>query len=109
MIFHARDSHDPDCRGALEIPCQRYWPSVYSYIRHRGYDENSSEDSTQSLFAQLLEKRSLKAADPERGRFRSFLLASGSNFLSDAKDIQQARKRGGGIISFRWIFPKRRK
>jgi RNA polymerase sigma-70 factor (ECF subfamily) len=95
MILHAGDSEDPGGREALEILCQRYWPPVYSYIRHRGYDKNATEDLTQSFFAQLLEKRSLKAADPERGRFRAFLLTSVRNFLSDSRDKDRTQKRGG--------------
>jgi len=95
MVLHAGDSKDPSGREALETLCQRYWRPVYSYIRHRGYDKNATEDLTQSFFTQLLEKRSLKAADPERGRFRSFLLASVRNFLSDSLDKERAQKRGG--------------
>lgn len=96
VVLHAGDSRHPGRRKALEILCQRYWPPVYQYIRHCGYDKSASEDLTQSFFTRLLEKRSLKAADPERGRFRSFLLASVKNFLSDSRDKEQARKRGGG-------------
>lgn len=95
MVLYAGDSKHPSGREALETLCQGYWYPVYSYIRHRGYDKNSTEDLTQSFFAQLLEKRSLKAADPERGRFRSFLLTSVRNFLSDSRDKEQAQKRGG--------------
>ena len=95
MVFHAGDSGDPGSREALETLCQRYWRPVYIYIRHRGHDINATEDLTQSFFAQLLEKRSLKTADPERGRFRSFLLASVRNFLSDSRDRERAQKRGG--------------
>jgi RNA polymerase sigma-70 factor (ECF subfamily) len=95
LVLRAVDSQDPACREALAILCQRYWPPVYRYIRHRGYDINAAEDLTQSFFAQLLEKRSLKAANPERGRFRSFLLASVKNFLSDSWDKERAKKRGG--------------
>lgn len=55
MVLRAGDSQDPGCREALEILCQKYWPSVYRYIRHRGYDKGTTEDLTQSFFAQLLE------------------------------------------------------
>ena len=102
MILHAGNSQDPGCCEALEILCQRYWLPVYTYIRRRGYDKEAAEDLTQSFFAQLLEKRSLKAADPARGKFRSFLLASVKNFLSDSREKERAQKRGGDrhIIPF---------
>jgi RNA polymerase sigma factor (sigma-70 family) len=95
VVLRAVDANDPGCREALEILCQKYWHPVYSYIRHRVYSQDAAEDLTQSFFAQLLEKSSLKAADPERGRFRSFLLASARNFLSDSRDKDRAQKRGG--------------
>ncbi len=104
MILRAGASEDPSCREALEILCQRYWQPVYSYIRHRGYDKDDTEDLTQSFFARLLEKKSLKAADPDRGRFRSFLLASVRNFLADAWDKERAQKRGGGRHSIPMDF-----
>ena len=96
LILRAGDTADPNCHAALEILCERYWYPVYSYIRHRGCDRDTTEDLTQTFFAQLLEKRSLKVADPERGRFRSFLLASVRNFLADSWDKEQTLKRGGG-------------
>jgi RNA polymerase sigma-70 factor (ECF subfamily) len=96
LILRAGDTADPSSRGALETLCQKYWYPVYSYIRHRGYDKDASEDLTQAFFTRLLEKQSLKVADPERGRFRSFLLASVRNFIADSWDKEQAQKRGGG-------------
>ena len=51
---------------------------------------------TQAFFARLLEKRSLRVADPERGKFRSFLLASLDHFLANEHDRNTAQKRGGG-------------
>jgi RNA polymerase sigma-70 factor (ECF subfamily) len=45
-------------------------------------------------------------ADPERGRFRSFLLASVRNFLADTWDKEQAQKRGGGQPIISLDFPE---
>ena len=36
-------------------------------------------------------------ADPERGRFRSFLLGALKNYLSDSRDREYAIKRGGRV------------
>ena len=43
------------------------------------------------------EKHYLQAADPSRGRFRSFLLASLKHFLSNERDRAGAIKRGGRV------------
>ena len=57
---------------------------------------------TQGFFAWLLEKNWIEAADPNRGRFRTFLLTAVSRFLANEHDRDLALKRGGGqrILSF---------
>ena len=57
---------------------------------------DQAQDLTQEFFARLLERDFLGAADPEKGRFRAFLLASCKNFLANEHDRAAARKRGGG-------------
>jgi RNA polymerase sigma-70 factor (ECF subfamily) len=45
-----------------------------------------------------LEGRYLDRADPEKGRFRSFLLTSLKFFVADEADRDRAHKRGGGMV-----------
>lgn len=59
---------------ALATLCAEYWYPLYAYVRRRGHDADDARDLTQSFFAKLLEGRGLVAADPARGRFRTFLL-----------------------------------
>jgi RNA polymerase sigma-70 factor (ECF subfamily) len=47
----------------------------------------------------VLEGRYLDRADPEKGRFRSFLLSSLKFFVADGEDRRRARKRGGGQLA----------
>jgi RNA polymerase sigma-70 factor (ECF subfamily) len=51
---------------------------------------------TQEFFARLLEKKYLRLADPDRGRFRAFLLKSLKHFLVNEWEKARAQKRGGG-------------
>jgi len=81
---------------ALERLCQTYWSPLYAYLRRRGYSEHDAEDLTQGFFAHLLERRTLARIDREKGRFRSFLLASMNYFLANERDRAMAQKRGGG-------------
>ena len=76
--------------------CSAYWFPVYAFIRRRGHSPNDALDLTQGYFARLLERGVVAAADPARGRFRSFLLADCSFFLADSRDRDAAQKRGGG-------------
>jgi RNA polymerase sigma factor (sigma-70 family) len=81
--------------AALEQLCQRYWHPIYAFIRRRGSDRHEAEDLTQAFFAHLLDKESLKKVDPRKGKFRNFLLASLTNFLTNEWDKRTAWKRGG--------------
>jgi RNA polymerase sigma-70 factor (ECF subfamily) len=81
--------------------CTAYWYPTYAFIRHRGHSVEEAEDLTQEFFARVLEKSYLADARRERGRFRSFLLASVRHFLANEWDRTHAQKRGGvsGILS----------
>lgn len=88
---------DPESsRAALAQLCQTYWAPLYTYVRARGYPTHDAQDLTQGFFAYLIEHKIYRRTDRKLGRFRSFLLASLKNFLSDARDREQALKRGGG-------------
>lgn len=96
MVLAAGDSASPDSRAALETLCRQYWYPVYAYIRRRKYPPQDAEDLTQGFFVQLLERRSIAAADPERGKFRAYLLGALKHFLADERDRAAAVKRGAG-------------
>jgi RNA polymerase sigma-70 factor (ECF subfamily) len=83
-------------RHALEELAQIYWFPLYAYIRRQGHNAPEAEDLTQEFFTRLLEKKSLTAVDRDKGKFRSFLLASVKNFLCDEWDKSQRLKRGAG-------------
>ena len=99
MVLDAADADDPNSSSvsnALSDLCQLYWFPLYSFVRRKGFDRSQSEDLTQAFFADLLEKDRIHQADPERGRFRTFLLASMNNFISNHWRAENALKRGGG-------------
>jgi len=84
-----------DAKAALSDLCAAYYAPVFAFVRRNSPDENAARDLTQEFFARLLAARALKA-DPQRGRFRSYLLAAVKNFLADMRDHDHAAKRGGG-------------
>jgi len=81
--------------AALERLCRAYWYPLYAFIRRRGHDAHEAQDLTQALFADLLARQSLASAQPQKGRFRSFLLGAAQNFLSKQHERAQTLKRGG--------------
>lgn len=96
LILRATQPSDSNARTALEELCQRYWFPLYAFARRRVAEVHEAQDLTQEFFLRLLEKNSLAAASPERGRFRNFLLSSLKNFLANEWDRANTQKRGGG-------------
>ena len=96
LVLSARDKNSPQSADALEKLCRAYWYPLYAYVRRTGQSKENAEDLTQAFFARLLEKNFLEAAEPERGRFRSFLLIALKRFLANEWDRVRAQKRGGG-------------
>ena len=80
---------------ALGQLCRDYWPPLYTFARRRGYNPADAQDIVQGFFAYLLKNRSYAQTDQTKGKFRSFLLASLKNYMSDVWDRERARKRGG--------------
>lgn len=83
--------------AALAQLCRTYWYPLYAFVRRRGTSHHDAQDLTQAFFAKLLEKNYLGDAARERGRFRTFLLASLKHFLANDWHRRAARKRGGGL------------
>ncbi len=91
-----------ESRAALQRLCSQYWNPVYAFVRRRGYGPEQAQDLTQEFFARFLAGDALQAADPQRGRFRSFLLGSVKNLLArDWRDSHRL-KRGGGNEFISW-------
>ena len=86
----------PTAQEALEKLCRIYWRPIYSFVRRQGVGPAEAEDITQGFFAQLLERGSFGAVRKEKGRLRSFLLASLKYFLADEQRRAMAIKRGRG-------------
>jgi RNA polymerase sigma factor (sigma-70 family) len=96
VVLLARRSEVPQAKEALENLCRTYWYPLYAFVRRQGHSSHDAQDLTQEFFARLLEKDSLRFADVERGRFRSFLLKSLHHFLVNEWERGRAQKRGGG-------------
>src|SRR6185503_1424448 len=96
VVLAAREPDSALALEALEKLCRIYWYPIYAYLRRRGRGEQDAQDLTQGFFAQLLERRSIQGVEREKGKFRSFLLASLNYYLSDERDRANAQKRGGG-------------
>lgn len=88
---------DDEQQQALAELCRTYWFPVYAHCRRRGQEPTDAEDSTQEFFARVLEGDLIQSADPDRGRFRSYLLTALDHFLANEYRKGQAIKRGGDV------------
>jgi RNA polymerase sigma factor (sigma-70 family) len=86
-------------RAALQELCQRYWYPLYAYVRRKGHSPEEASDLTQAFFLSFIEKHDVAAANPERGRFRSFLLSAMNHFMANHWRAKRTQKRGGGKIA----------
>jgi RNA polymerase sigma factor (sigma-70 family) len=98
VVLTAGHDSSPGACDALEQLCRAYWYPLYCYVRRHAGSVADAEDLTQSFFAHLLARHTLAKVSPDKGRFRSFLLAALRYFLADEWDKVKARKRGGGHI-----------
>jgi RNA polymerase sigma factor (sigma-70 family) len=95
MVLAAGHSSGPGAQEALEKLCRGYWYPLYVYVRRQVQNPHDAQDLTQEFFARLLEKKYLRLADPDRGKFRGFLLKSLKHFLVNEWEKARTQKRGG--------------
>ena len=96
VVLSAGQASSSQVSESLEKLCRAYWPPLYSYIRRQGHGPEAAQDLTQAFFAKLLQKNFWARADPQKGRFRSFLLTALRHFMADERDRGKTAKRGGG-------------
>lgn len=95
VVLAARDPASPDSGAALETLCRTYWYPLYAFVRSLGHSPQDAQDLTQEFFARLLAKEYLRAVEPEKGRFRTFLRMAMKRFLAKEWERVRAQKRGG--------------
>jgi RNA polymerase sigma factor (sigma-70 family) len=100
VVLAVRQADSPAAAAALEQLCRAYWYPLYVFARRQGYGPEDARDLTQEFFAQLLARKGLESASPERGRFRSFLLGSFKNLVMNEWKRAHRQKRGGGTETF---------
>jgi RNA polymerase sigma factor (sigma-70 family) len=86
----------PAAQEALENLCRTYWRPIYSFVRREGAKPEEAKDITQGFFALILERKDFSSVRREKGRLRSFLLASLKHFMMNERRDAAAIKRGGG-------------
>jgi DNA-directed RNA polymerase specialized sigma24 family protein len=95
IVMGAAQSQAQEGRSALAELCRLYWYPLYIFARRRGHSPDDAQDLNQGFLLHLLEHRALTRIDRLKGKFRSFLLTSFPNHISDAFKRARRLKRGG--------------
>ena len=100
IVLEAGKSQTPpdEALSALSELCRIYWRPIFLFLRRQGSNLEDAQDLAQGFFAHLIESRAYARADPEKGRFRSFLLGALKHFVAHERAHDRAQKRGGGMI-----------
>lgn len=96
LILRAR-GETPEARAALSDLCEAYYQPVLRFLCREGRAEDAARELTHEFFSRVLAGGSFDDADPERGRFRSYLLGALKHFLADQRKHEHRLKRGGGV------------
>jgi len=95
VVLAAGNPQSPQAQTALAELCRAYWYPLYVFIRRQGTNAEDAQDLVQGFFARLIEKNFVAAAEPEKGRFRSFLLLALKRYMANQWDHANREKRGG--------------
>jgi RNA polymerase sigma-70 factor (ECF subfamily) len=84
-------------RRALADLCDAYYEPVLAFLRCELREADAAHDASHAFFEQMLSRGGMQTAEPERGRFRSYLLAAVKHFVSHQREAARRQKRGGGV------------
>jgi RNA polymerase sigma-70 factor (ECF subfamily) len=88
----------PEARAALRELCEAYYAPVVAFLRFEGRCDDSARELTHEFFARLLSSESIGNAQPDSGRFRSYLLGAVKHFVINKRREAAAAKRGGSAV-----------
>lgn len=82
---------------ALSDLCSAYYEPVMAFLRSMLRDADAARDTGHAFFASMLEGGTIRMADPERGRFRFYLLGAVKHFVAHQREAGMRLRRGGGV------------
>lgn len=94
LVLNARGD-GAQAKAALSDLCAAYYGPVVAFLRRDGRNEDAAREMAHAFFESVLES-GVGYPDPQRGRFRSYLLGALKHFLAKQRAASSAGKRGGG-------------
>jgi len=99
LVLAAGGKESDSSRLAMGRLVETYWYPLYAFARRKGRGPEEACDLTQEFLLGLLDRRFLGDADPEKGRFRTFLLTAFERFLVAEWQRGSREKRGEGCLT----------
>jgi len=94
MVLSAREESMP----ALTRLCETYQGPIKAFFRGAGCPRDDVDDLAQDFLVHLLHPDVLKTVDPDKGRFRSFLLVCLRHYWGQIQAHGRTIKMGGRIV-----------
>jgi DNA-directed RNA polymerase specialized sigma24 family protein len=94
LVLRTR-GQDEEAKAALSDLCAAYYEPVVAFLRRDGRNEDAAREMAHAFFENVLTS-GLGKPDPDRGRFRSYLLGALKHYLMKKRAASLAGKRGGG-------------
>jgi RNA polymerase sigma factor (sigma-70 family) len=88
----------PESRQALSELCAAYYSPVVAFMSRSTCNEEQARDLAHEFFAKVLGRQGLDGADPQRGRFRTYLLGAVKHFLANERAAASCEKRGAKAV-----------
>jgi RNA polymerase sigma factor (sigma-70 family) len=96
VVLAVRSASPEERARALDVLVAAYWRPVFRHVRARWReDEEDARDLAQGFFATALERGWLERFDPERGKFRTYLLTCLDGYVAKERRAGRRLKRGG--------------
>lgn len=93
----AARGNSSDARQALSELADSYYAPVVAFLKKEGRNDDAARDLAHSFFASLLSRDALATLEPNRSRFRSYLLGALKHFIVHQREKSSAQKRGSQI------------
>lgn len=95
LIQRVQKGSAEDAAPAMEEVCRQYWYPIYAFARRSSFAPADAEDMAQTFFQNLVAHDAIRAAQAEKGRLRTFMLAMLKRLISKQIRHNVAEKRGG--------------
>lgn len=94
LVLRSRGEGE-QARVALSDLCSAYYGPVVAFLKRESRNDDLAREMAHAFFENLLQS-GVGSPDPQRGRFRSYLLGALKHFITKHRAAASAQKRGAG-------------